>query len=274
MPVSRNAPCPCGATKNGAPVKYKACCLEKTKLVPSSGKRKVNGPALAILMPTRGRITVETMTALNFLDGVPGLVIAKSRMGVVDARNALVTSALAVEHNAPYEPTQWYALWVDDDAFWRPGTITRMLDTLAKPGVDILAGWFSGRCELSSPKAFRDDGSSPVVGVDCEIGNILQVKHVGFHFVMHTLDILKKMPENPFTITGEGTEDAAFCDRAAEAGFKVWVDTAAMIAHVDDDGFAYLPGCEKMLVQNGQLIKNTPLRRYGAGVDDAVAAAV
>jgi hypothetical protein len=45
-----------------------------------------------------------------------------------------------------------------------------------------------------------------------------------------------------------------------------------MVAHVDDDGKAYLPGCEAMLVQGGQLIKNTPIRSYGAGVDEVVAA--
>jgi hypothetical protein len=208
------------------------------------------------------------------MDGVPTIVIPKARMGVVDARNALAKSALALEQNAPIEPTDWYALWVDDDAFWRPGTITRMLDTLQNPQINVLAGWFSGRAPISGAKAFKDDGNPPIMGVDCEIGNIVQVRHVGFHFVMHRIDVMKRLPPDPFTITGSGTEDAAFCDRVHDAGMSVWVDTAAMVAHVDDDGYAYLPGCEAMVVQGGQLIKTTPARKYGAGVDEAVAAAV
>lgn len=243
----------------------------KPKKIARAPRPIIDGPGIAILLPTRGRVTIETMQSLNAVDGHRVVVLPATRMDVVDARNKLVNDVRNVKDKGPFQPTRgWYALWVDDDAFWRPGMLSRMLECIQEPDIDILAGWFCGRAEFSSPKCFFEDGSWPIKGQDFqEFGELLEVARVGFHFVLHKVDILEKLPADPFTLRSEGGEDINFCDRAREAGLRIWVDTAAMIAHIGDDGNAYYPGCAAMRVVNGQLVQQTEQRTYGEQLDKA-----
>lgn len=281
MSTGRNAKCPCGSGK-----KFKLCCLPKAQ---TTGQRVVNikrdvkqipGPAIMALLPTRGRVTIETVFALSRFDGIPHFKLPISRMGVTEARNSLAETALALPGVAEIDPKAgWYCLWIDDDAYWKPGTIALLLRALgANPQIDILAGWFSGRSTLSAPKATYADGTWPrpsQEGSTCEFGDIVEVDSIGFHFVLHKLDVLEKLGPKPFS-PAEGpaalTEDAQFCANAKAKGLRIYTHTGAPVAHVDDEGYAYLPGEPRMKISGGNLVKLGEDRRsYGPDVDRVVA---
>jgi hypothetical protein len=52
--------------------------------------------------------------------------------GVTDARNELVDTILAVADTdgAPFTPSEYLALWIDDDAWFAPGTVRALCDWL------------------------------------------------------------------------------------------------------------------------------------------------
>jgi len=241
---------------------------DRPRLVSLPARQGIEGPAIAILMPTRGRPTIETLMALSNLDGLVTVLCPIARKGVVEARNDLAARALQISEQANFIPRLgWYALWIDDDAFWRPGAIARLLEALQTPGVDIAAGWFTGRSAYANPKAFYRDGTWPTPGKDCKDGDLVEIERAGFHFVMHRMSVLEKVGEKPFTPEGtrqEG-EDMAFCERARAAGLRLWVHTGVPVAHVDDDGTAYVPGEGPLRVIGVQLAKAEAQRDY-AGV--------
>lgn len=262
--VGRNQPCPCGSGK-----KFKVCCLRAPVLRPTPQKAKVDAPALIVCMPTRGNVTIETVMALSRMDRVPVTMRTTSRLGVVEARNKLAEMALAAPEKAGYEPAEWFVLWIDSDAFWPVGTVATMLETLQRcPEVDILCGFFGPRSALSNPTARYADGHWVKPGTDCNFGEVVEIARTGFHFTMHRLSALEKMPEKPFTdAAGEG-EDYAFCAKARQAGLRIWVHTGLPVAHIGDDGFAYLPGDQPYIVVDGQLCKSAQAqaRDYGPGI--------
>jgi SEC-C motif len=261
----RNQPCKCGSGK-----KAKLCCfkvVDEPKKVAMQKDQEVNAPALVVLMPSRGRVTTETLVSMGHLDGLKALVMPVSRKGVVEARNELAKDCLRIPAKAGFIPKWgWFCLWVDDDAFWRPGTVLRLMKALADPQIDIVAGWFCGRSAHAGPKAYKADGAWPRPGVegDCSDGDIVEVARVGFHFVLHRMEILEQLGDNPFSLdNGEPGEDLAFCKRARDAGKRIWVHTGCPVAHVDDDGIAYLPGEGPMRVVGAQLQKTDSTRTYG-----------
>lgn len=262
--ASRNKPCACGSGR-----KFKLCHGREVEAqkVPMDPRRHVNSPGIIMLVPTRGRVTVEFLTAANHTDGLPTVLAPIPRKGIVEARNMLVKTAKSVAQQYPVIPDLgWYCLWADDDAFWSPGTVTRMIVALQDRDVDIVAGFFSGRAPLTAPKALRLDGTWPRVGVDGDVqdGQLAEVAKVGFHFVMHRLEVLDRLPDEPFTPEGtdEEGEDFAFCERARAAGLRIWTHTGCLVAHVDDDGVAYLPGEGPMKVVGSQLQRTESTREY------------
>jgi len=78
-------------------------------------------------MPTRdGQMSTETHLALQSNSGpLQMLNIIEARRPVVDARNTLAQRLLEAKREGQYALN--YALWVDSDAWWPPGTIARML---------------------------------------------------------------------------------------------------------------------------------------------------
>jgi len=241
-------------------------------------KPEIQKPGITVLLPTRGRPTIETLCAMAATDSIPLIVIPASRMGIIAARNELAKSAPKFPNHAGFIPKLgWYALWVDDDAFWRNGTISRILKShitteATHPGTEhIVAGWFTGRSAHAAAKAYRADGTQPKPGRidDCDDGDVVEVDRVGFHFVLHRQSLITKMHteygENLFSPEGtsELGEDTAFCRRARNMGARIWVDTGCPIAHIDDDGVAYLPGEGPMRVVGSELHKIETLRNYG-----------
>lgn len=251
--IARNAPCPCGSGK-----KFKTCCGQRGNVICAPTRQRVAPPALIVCMPTRGKVSIETVTALSRLDGFPAVMRTVSRMPVAQARNALAAMAKAVPSVANLIPSAWYVLWVDDDAFWRAGTVAKLIATVTdNPQVDVLAGWFGPRKEHACPAVRYANGSWPRPGTDCEFGDVVEVQSIGFHFVLHKMDVLDRVSELPFALDrNDVAEDFAFSRRCREAGLRMFVHTGAEVAHIGDDGTAYLPGEPPYTIVNGELRKS------------------
>jgi hypothetical protein len=285
--VSRNAPCPCGSGK-----KYKACCLAKDE---AARKPHTGEDAVIVCMPSRGQICYETQLALECnMDGIPYCVARVGRMDVIAARNNLAEMALetaSTKNPFKFTPREWFVLWVDDDAWWYPGTVKTMLDALHHlPKLDALFGSFCIREPYQKTLAFRDAHdleSFPKRGVDCKDGEIVPIERCGFHFVLMRLSLLKRIGPKPFTPPPDSDcgEDSAFCERAVSIGASLGVGISMPIVHIDPrDGTAYLPGMPAMLMSGNSVkslgsphlsghgsVKSAELRRYGSGIDERVA---
>lgn len=270
--TGRNLPCPCGSR-----LKYKGCCGKPAALAPAPPRQVLNGPAIMCLLPTRGAISVETVQSLSRTDRLTVMLQGVARKPVDIARNELASITRSAIKTAPFTPLGgWFILWIDDDAWWRAGTLLRAVQALYEhPEIDLLAGWFGPRSPKSCPAVRREDGSWPRPGVDCQWGDIVEIARTGFHFVLHRAALFDAMPSEPFTLEeGDEAEDFAFCRRAREAGKRLWVHTGLEIAHIDADGLAYLPGEPAFVVAGAELLKTEQpeAHTYGAAVDSRVTA--
>jgi hypothetical protein len=225
-------------------------------------------------MPTRGSISLETHICLQSrTDGIKNSVLAVSRKPIIQARNELWNRLRTVREDLPVVLTgEIFVLWLDTDSYWVNGTWKAFTEILrAMPGVDLLGGFFCTRNPFSTPSAFRsttDCDSFPRVGIDCEAGEIVEVRRIGFHFVMHRLSLLDKLTTaTPFTPQNEGLgEDFAFCDALIAAGGRIGCATGIPIAHVDvATGMAYMPGTAAMIAEGSSLRSDSTVTQNAEG---------
>jgi hypothetical protein len=281
--IGRNALCPCGS---GA--KYKKCCLAKDE---AARKPQTGEDALIVLMPSRGQITYETFLALqNNLADVKHCLITIGRRKVVEARNLLAKQAIYVASSGqfPFTPREWFVLFTDDDAWWQPNTVSRILPAFRDaPDIDAIFSSYSVRAPFTHQVGYRDrnDPESVVTpGINCKHGALVPIQRGGFHWVLMRLSLLERIGEDPFNIPEgqEIAEDFAFCDRACAIGAKLVVATGCPIVHVDaSDGSAYLPGMPAMMMDENSVrgigaerhvaadgrIKEPDIRDYGEDVN-------
>lgn len=215
---------------------------------------------------------IETVQSLSRNDGLAVTMRTAARLDVDQARNRLWQMAKEQIHDQRVHPLGgWYVLWIDDDAFWQPGTIATMVDTLQQhKEIDLLAGWFGPRIENAAPAIRHEDGSWPKPGDDFQYGEVVEVHRTGFHFVLHRGDLVDRMPDEPFSlIRHDGGEDYAFCRNLRDIGGRIFTHTGVHVAHVHDDGTAYLPFQPAYMVINGQLapVEQPQVRSYGMAVD-------
>ncbi len=280
MAESRNAPCHCGSGE-----KYKKCCLAKDE---ASRKPQSEHDAVVVLLPTRGQICVETQMAIenNMRDVEHRLLIRQMRKPIVEARNSLAKAALECQaaNPFPFTPREWFALWIDDDAWFPPGLPATMLRCMRDyPDVDALFGQFGTRMPYAPVSAWRrhhDRDSFPRVGVDCMPGDVVDIAEAGFHLVLMRLTLLERLGDNPFDLTEDrGSEDIAFCARAKALGARLAVGMGFPVLHIDPrDGSAYQPGTPALMMQGNSVrqttlehvtpagtVKTGEIRAYGFG---------
>lgn len=251
----------------------------ESRLVPAPQMAEVQGPGLIVLMPTRGRVTIETVTALSHLDGIPAVMRTASRMAVSDARNALAKMSLDVPVKARFSPKGgWYCLWVDDDAWWRRGSVLMALQTMVEhPEIDVLAGWFGPRSAYANPAMRNAQGSWPRPGIDCQLGDVVEIDRCGMHWAIHRLDLLERLSITQldgkvFSLApGDEAEDYSFCRRVRESGGRIWAHTGIPVAHIGDDGQAFVPGEAPYRVVDDELLKSEQptIRFYGTDIEQA-----
>jgi hypothetical protein len=262
---------------------YKPAPTSKTRLQNIQPTSK-SGVGLVVLIPTRGQVSVECFTAvLANCGSLPKILITADRQPIVTARNHLWRTILLRRSHFPFEKA--YVLWADSDSFWQAGVVSKMLDVLKScPQIDLLSGAFCNRVPFSSIIANRTAGvhSPPSPGLDCTMGEIVEVEECGFHFVMHRIELLDKVAKlgaNPFDQIDERPEDFSFCQRLREAGGRIFCATGAVIAHIDpSDGIAYVPGDAAHRVEGNELRRITGQhlvpkameeRSYGLAAPDA-----
>jgi hypothetical protein len=206
-----------------------------------------------VAMPTRGVVAAELLQALvNNAEGHRLILRMVSRETVDVARNRLAAEVIAAADDPElFAPgTDPYVFWIDSDAFFVRGTLTRMMRTLEEhPSIDVLAALFGPRVAKHGAAAFRklsDRESVLVPGVNCERGDVVDVEQVGFHFTLHRVSLLRALGPNPFGEPSENTsDDAAFCWRIHAGKGRIAVATGIPVFHVDErNGAAYAPGAD------------------------------
>ncbi len=209
--------------------------------------------SLTVCIPSRAEPSPETQMALaNNLGSTAHEIVAVVGQPVVDARNELARRAL--ERGAEF------TLWLDDDAFFEPGTVERLLAAIrAQPSIDMLAAFACDRKPFCSPNAFRLHGDRYVALVErstqapvalpawaprYSIGEIVPIDACAFHAVLMRTALLERMGAAPFALAREDAygEDLQFCRRARAAGAHLALESGASVAHVDaESGLAFLP---------------------------------
>lgn len=224
---------------------------------------------LLVLIPTRnGSVERETAAALrNNIGQIEHQVITCSEGGVDDARNSLAATALKRA-----DGRSCWVLWLDADIWFPEGSIDIMLATLRNcPDIQLLAGFYGLRVPFSVPLARRIprgkkyDTIAPVEGVDFLPGDVVPVMGVGFGFVMHHIDLLRKLGANPFTMNSmDFAEDEAFTRRVRAIDGRIALHSGILIAHCDD-GAAFIPGQRPGKIINNRFVI-TPDARSNDGI--------
>lgn len=220
----------------------------------------MDSTALIVCMPTRGSLTLETHEAIACnMDRIPFGFMTVARQPVDQARNQLWKMARKVYHQNPFPGHETFVLWIDDDAWWAPGTITRMGSMLhSHPGLDVLSCCYSRRTPFQLPVGMRqvDGRLVPVLPLDADPDGLLDLASGGFHFTIHHASLLDGL-DNPFAVPTDfvGGEDYAFCATARKAGCSIFVDMRALVAHVDSEtGLAFLPGQPPSRIESNRCV--------------------
>jgi hypothetical protein len=272
---NRNRPCLCGSGK-----KTKMCCgssaVRFQPIASGDNRPRIQGDLMLVMLSTRGSISLETHLCLQVnTDGIKNTTLALPRKPIVEARNELWNRLRTFREDptAPVALGDAFVLWIDDDAWWTANTWKYMIEILrALPQVDLLGGFFCARVPFSHPVAYRsttDCESFPRPGIDCEPGEVVEVKRIGFYFVMHRLSLIDKLKsETPFTPQGDVLgEDVAFCDALVAAGGHIGCATGISIAHVDAaTGLAFAVGSAPMKANGLRLGQNTTVAQNAEGV--------
>lgn len=213
---------------------------------------------IALLMPTRdGQLSLETHTSISMnCDGFTFVDVATSRLDIVSARNELARRVIE-ERNRFSGLT--YALFVDNDAWWPPGTIVAVHTAMeSNPSIDVMASYFSDRMPFFPAGAFPKLGVPSAIlpeNVDLpqdlnldivrfSLGDIVEVKAVAFHFVMVRISLLERLGACPFSVSTDAVygEDIVFCERVGAIGGRIACHTGALVGHVDiETGFVFFP---------------------------------
>lgn len=150
---------------------------------------------------------------------------------VYASRDTLATLAVTKEFD--------YVLWLDSDMVFKPDTLIRMMDTLQKNDLDILTGLCFRRVPPYTPTLFDKlemDGKNCIHTEFDEIPEeLFEVGGCGFAAVLMKTDVFLDVSAKfgaMFTPIGSNGEDASFCMRARECGYKIYCDPKIVIGHV------------------------------------------
>lgn len=191
-------------------------------------------PVIAVCMPIADQVSAATMRSIMALDlPKPYHLLDRTGVPVEHARNHIVGRVLF----DPALADVTHLLWVDDDMTFAPDALRRLL----AHGLPIVGGLCHGRRaphyapilayrragDLAG-YAFRHDYPLGLVEVDATGGAFILVERCVYEAIEARFD---KPGEGPYSNQGFG-EDFSFCARAAECGFKTFVDTTLEIGHL------------------------------------------
>jgi GT2 family glycosyltransferase len=189
---------------------------------------------LAVCLPNMGQIHIQTMRSLLDLDiPKPYHCLDRREVTIDQARNEL--TGAVIYDLACADVT--HLLWIDDDMVFAPDSLQRLL----AHDLDIVGGLCHGRrAPHYAPILLKKQGGS-LMGYAYQhdyIRGLVEVDATGGAFLLVKREVFVSI-ENKFTTPGEGPwshrgsgEDTAFCERAKECGYKIFVDTSLEIGHI------------------------------------------
>ena len=147
---------------------------------------------------------------------------------IYDARNKFCQQAIEGEFD--------YILWLDSDMVFP----SYVLQQFMNDDKDIVAGLYFRRNYPFSPVAFselrRDNGVLRMKDLEEWPSELFEVDGVGFGCVLMKTDCLFDIAGKEggiwFTPERDAGEDAAFCIRAKEYGYEIWIDPTVKLGHV------------------------------------------
>ena len=147
---------------------------------------------------------------------------------VYDARNLLAQKACENGFDR--------ILWIDSDMVFP----SYVLQQFMQDDKDIVAGLYFRRSYPFTPVAFselrRENGILRMKDLEEWPNDLFEVDGVGFGCVLMKTDCLFDIAGKEggvwFTPTNDAGEDAAFCLRAKEYGYEIWVDPTVKLGHV------------------------------------------
>lgn len=153
---------------------------------------------------------------------------------VYDSRNRLTAYAVAMEAD--------YILWLDSDMVFAPDVLERMMRVLDEhDDIDIISGLYCRRATPFTPVAFDkleigEDGNLVFEDMKEIPGGLKEVAGVGFGCVLMKTDCIFDMANEHkgawFTPMANAGEDCAFCIRAREYGYKIYLDPSIEFGHM------------------------------------------
>lgn len=148
---------------------------------------------------------------------------------IYEARNDFVKQALSANVD--------YVLWLDSDMIFPPDTLQKMLRHM-EDGKDIVTGLYFRRRAPFTPVLFSKLDLEHGTWEGCDdypTDGLFEVDGCGFGCVMVRKTVFMDMYLNYQTWFnpeyGCG-EDLAFCRRAKQLGYKIWVDPSIQCGHV------------------------------------------
>ena len=175
--------------------------------------------------------SLTTLSKKNVGDCVVSFIIGSL---VYDSRNRLAEYAIQIEAD--------YIMWFDSDMVFTPDTLERMMKVLDDhPEIDILSGLYFRRGTPFTPVAFDVldiDENGVLVFEDMKDvpDGLKEIAGCGFGCVLMRTDCLFSIAGKDggvwFSPMANAGEDCAFCIRARQQGYKIFIDPSIELGHM------------------------------------------
>lgn len=189
---------------------------------------------ILIAVPCMDNLPARFCQSLAMLKKVGSTAIAFQIGSLIyDSREALAKEAVKMESDL--------ILWLDSDMVFDSDLLERLITRMENnPEIDFLSGLYFRRVPPYTPVLF--DKLEFVDGIQCNWNefqqipeDIFQAGGVGFGCVLMKTDIVFDVLGKfgcMFTPIGGTGEDLAFCWRARECGYKIFVDPTIPLGHI------------------------------------------
>lgn len=184
-----------------------------------------------IAVPCMDQVAAGFAQSLATLNKVGECSVAFIQSSLIyDSRNKIAKMAIEMQAD--------YVMWFDSDMIFMPDTLERLMKH-AEDGKDIISGLYFRRAAPYTPVLFKSMVPCPD-GMRTENYNdypseIFECAGIGFGCVLVRTQVLFDMAAKHgdwFSPIGRVGEDLAFCLRAHELGYKIYVDPTIKCGHV------------------------------------------
>jgi hypothetical protein len=204
-----------------------------------------------ISLCTHRNLEPETEESLNdaFSHRYDGISLGRSR-----SYEAMIDRARGMQATAFLEDTDFdMLLFIDADIVFLPKAIEQIVKSVQETG-SVVCGPYSKRSEKGDLPIVALSADNIIIG---PVGGLVEVRWAPTGFMCIPRQVLEKLastmrksrvradikiytffmpfnyepPEDPGELV-DLSEDFAFCERARQQGFKIWLDTRIQLGHV------------------------------------------